>query len=197
MSQPGHKGQEYPGSGPCWLSAYCTRRWSGNAGYPWGLVLGVYSALFLWALAWQIPQTLSRPLPGCWHKSKDKFQNARPPVCGDSNCLWLPEARHQGTTCCPLGCLAMVAAAWHYQPGAQGKEQRDKDRERAESSARLQTRKRDPVQWRSSGLCWKGTGWRVVDLTHGSTTLDRLLNFSSSLLPHPQNDRPSHTEVMK
>lgn len=81
---------------------------------PWGPGLGACPALLLWALAWQIPQTLPRLLPEGWHKGKDKFQNARPPVCGNSNCLWLPEACHQGTTCCPIGCLALVAAAQHY-----------------------------------------------------------------------------------
>lgn len=62
-----------------------------------------------------------------WHKGKDKFQNAGPPTCGNSNCLWLPDACHQGTTCCPLGCLAKVAAARHFQPRAQGKEKRDRE----------------------------------------------------------------------
>lgn len=46
-----------------------------------------------------------------WHQGKDQFQNAGPPTCGDSDYLWLPEACHQGTTCCPPGCLAMAAAA--------------------------------------------------------------------------------------
>lgn len=41
-----------------------------------------------------------------------------------------------------------------------------------------------------------------MGLTHGSATclpvtLDRLLSFSSPLVPHPQNDLPSRTEVVR
>lgn len=183
MSQPDHQGQESPGVWPLLALSLLYPKTVKQCRLPQGAGPGCVSSPA--PVAWQIPQTLSRPLPGCWHKSKDKFQNTGPPASGDSICLWLPESRHQGTTCCPLGCLAMVAAAWHYQPGAQGKQQRDEDREGAKSSARLRTRKRDQAQWRSNGLCWQGPGCRVMELTHGSTTcllgtLNRLLNFSSS-----------------
>lgn len=183
MSQPDHQGQESPGVWTLLALSLLYPKMVKQCRLPQGAGPGCVSSPLLWL--GRFPQTLSSPLPGRWHKRKAKSQNAGPPASGDSVCLWLPEARHQGTTCCPLGCLAMVAAAWHYQPGAQGKRQRDEDREGAKSSARLRTRRRDQVQWRSNGMCWQDTGCRVLELTHGSTTcllrtLKRLLNFSSS-----------------
>lgn len=114
MIQPGREGQEYLGVWPLLALSPRYQKWSSNAGYRGGLGLGAYPALLLWALVWRILQTLPRLLPEGWHKGKDKFQNARPPMCGNSNCLWLPEACHQGTTCCPIGCLTLMAAAQHY-----------------------------------------------------------------------------------
>lgn len=114
-----------------------------------------------------------------WHKGKDKFWNARPPSCGDSKHRWLPGACHQGTACCPLGCLAMVAAAGISCRGEMGQRGGDGGEgtgrqpnlwQRTTYPARLQTRRRDQAYWRSNGLLkGKGTSCRVVGLTHGST----------------------------
>lgn len=145
-------------------------------------------------------------------------------MCGDSNCWWLPEACHQGTACCPLGCLVIVATAGISQPelGAQRKGQRGGARDRDKSLAKNHIpsqagdQENDQAQQRSNGfLNGKGTSSRVMGLTHDSTAclelaLDRLRNFASFflfplllvsmtslLVPHPRNNLPPCPEVMQ
>lgn len=111
--------------------------------------------------------------------------------------------------CCPLCALAMVTAAHHNRPGAQGKQQmREDSGEEAESSAKdcMASQTADPAKrWSPSGK-WGCPGrahviescpWLVALLAVCWLTLDQLLRSPSSLLPQPQNDLPPCTEAMR
>lgn len=100
----------------------------------------------------------------------------------------------------------MVAAAWQFQYRAQGRS-RGTGREGAKSSVEDHEPKQaaDQEETKHSREATGGAGrTQAVETgqargaaTRLPVTLDRLLHFSPSLVPPPQNDLPSHTEVVR